>query len=106
MDRFEKVDKLVDTIMEDDMDRFEKVDKIVDAIMKLLPKDPDPDKFWCNGEEILTNTESEAECLADFFDQLYGEGTVTTGYYDPVDDERNGMVDKYTGYYYVDFCGN
>ena len=103
MDRFEKVDKLVDTIMEDDMDRIGKVDKIVDAIMKLLPKDPDPDKFWCNGEEILTKDGSEAECLANFFDQLYGEGIVNTGYYDPVEDERDGAVDKYTGYYYVSF---
>lgn len=103
MERIEKVDKLVNATMEDDMDRIEKVNKIVDAIMELLPKEPDPGRFWCNGEEILTSTENEAECLADFFDQLYGEGTVNTGYYDPEEDKRNNEVDKYTGYYYVNF---
>ena len=103
MERIEKVDKLVNAIMDDDMDRIEKVNKIVDAIMEILPREPGHNRFWCNGEEILVDTEVEAEYLADFFNQLYGEGTVNTGYYDPVEDERNGETDKYTGYYYVSF---
>ena len=102
MERIEKVDKLVNATMEDDMDRIEKVNKIVDAIMEILPREPGH-RFWCNGEEILVYTEDGAEDLADFFDQLYGERTVNTGYYDPEEDKRNNEVDKYTGYYYVNF---
>lgn len=29
---------------------------------------------------------------------------VNTGYYDPVEDERNHEVDRNTGYYYVTIC--
>lgn len=31
-------------------------------------------------------------------------GTVNTGYYDPIEDERNNEVDCNTGYYYVTIC--
>lgn len=92
-------------------DRICRVDDIIREIADLLPciyddevdddfkqthflRDPD-------GTEILSADESEIEALANFFDQLYGEGTVNTGYYDPVEDERNNEVDAYTGLYYV-----
>ena len=57
------------------------------------------------GDEILCTTESAVDALADMFETLYkvqGEDVlVNTGYYDPVEDERNGEVDRYTGWRYV-----
>lgn len=92
-------------------DRITKVDKIVREITSMLPciydevvtdeyksthfiTDPD-------GTEILSTDESEVETLANLFDQLYGQGTCNTGYYDPEEDRRNNEVDAYTGLYYV-----
>lgn len=91
--------------------RIAKVNDIFKAITDMLPMiydrevtnefkethfltDPD-------GTEILSSEENEVEAIANLFDQLYGEGTCNTGYYDPVEDERNGEVDAYTGLYYV-----
>ena len=97
-----------------DMDRIEKVDQIVKAITDMLPTIydscvtdeykathfvTDPDRT-----EILSSDESEVEALANLFDQLYGEGTCNTGYYDPVEDGRNGETDAYTGLYYVNIA--
>ena len=93
------------------MDRIEKADRVIRGITDLLPTIydrfvtdeyktthfvTDPDRT-----EILSSCESEVEALANLFDQLYGEGTCNTGYYDPGEDERNGEVDAYTGLYYV-----
>ena len=87
------------------MDRIEKVDKIINEIARLLPdvEERNGDEFCSDRDctEILSTNESEIEVLANLFDQLYGEGTVNTGYYDPEDDERNNEVDIYTGLYYV-----
>lgn len=93
------------------MNRIEKVDKIFRSIADLLPMIYDDcvtDDFKTsnfmvdpNGTEILSSEQSEVEALANLFDQLYGEGTTNTGYYDPKEDERNGEVDAYTGLYYV-----
>ena len=95
------------------MDRIEKVDKIFKMITEILPMIYD-DKVDVTDEfkathflvdpdrtEILSANESEVEAIANLFDQLYGEGTCNTGYYDPEEDERNGEVDAYTGLYYV-----
>lgn len=54
------------------------------------------------GNEILCDSEARAEAIGDFLEAL-GFNYVRTGYYDPVEDERNGEVDDYTGWYYVDF---
>ena len=92
-------------------DRICRVDDIIREIADLLPcihDDEIDDNFKQthflrdpDGTEILSADESEIEALANFFDQLYGEGTVNTGYYDPVEDKRNNEVDAYTGLYYV-----
>lgn len=61
--------------------------------------------IWSSGDEILCKTEEVADALADMFECLYRvqgeEILVNTGYYDPVEDERNGEVDRYTGWWYV-----
>lgn len=58
-----------------------------------------------SGDEILVKTESAADAIADMLEALYKaqgeEVLINTGYYDPVEDERNGEVDKYTGWWYV-----
>ena len=61
---------------------------------------------WSAGiGEILCKTESAADALADIIECLYeaqGENVyVNTGYYDPVEDERSGEVDSFTGWWYV-----
>lgn len=56
--------------------------------------------FWTDGEEILCKTEEQAEVIADFLEDV-GFDYVNTGYYDPIEDERNGEVDRYTGWWYV-----
>ena len=93
------------------MDRIEAVDKLIHQIVDLLPciydegiTDEYKETHFLtspNNMEILSSKESEIETLANFFDQLYGVGTVTTGYYDPDEDRRNGEVDAYTGLYYM-----
>ena len=92
-------------------DRITKVDKLIHEITALLPciydeevtddyklthfiTDPD-------GTEILSADENEVETLANLFDQLYGQGTCNTGYYDPEEDKQNNEEDAYTGLYYV-----
>ena len=87
------------------MNRIEKVDRIIEDIACLLPNvaERKGDEFCTDQDctEILSTNEFEIEALANLFDQLYEEGTVNTGYYDPKDDEMNNEVDVYTGLYYV-----
>ena len=69
-----------------------------------LPNCPIKD-IWSDGGEILCKTESIADSLANVFEDLYKaedeEVFMNTGYYDPIEDERSGEVDKYTGWWYV-----
>lgn len=77
-----------------------------DVIAERLRDYPEGD-IWSSGNEILCRTEEVADALADMFECLYGaqgeEILVNTGYYDPVKDERNGEVDIYTGWWYVQY---
>lgn len=61
--------------------------------------------IWTSGDEILVKTESAADAIADMLETLYKtqgeEILVNTGYYDLEEDERNGEVDRYTGWWYV-----
>ncbi len=93
------------------MDRIEKANHIVRSITELLPciynSEVDDDYKMSHfltdpdGTEILSSSEKEIECIANLIDQLYGEGTANTGYYDPEEDAKNNEVDAYTGLYYV-----
>lgn len=95
------------------MERTREVNGIINRIMDLLPSILDPevdDEYKANHfitdvtkEVILNASESKIEALADLFDQLYGYGfgSATTGYYDPIEDEKNNEVDIYTGLYYL-----
>ena len=61
--------------------------------------------IWTVGDEILCKTEEVTDALADMFECLYraqGEDIlVVTGYYDPVEDEKYGQVDRCTGWWFV-----
>lgn len=72
-------------------------------LIALLPHD-NGFRIWTVNEhddEILCENEQIAETLADMFDEIYGEPTVNTGYYDPIEDRNNNEADERTGYYYV-----
>ncbi len=60
---------------------------------------------WSDSGEILCKSESAADALADMFECLYKaqdeEVLINTGFYDPEDDARNGELDRYTGWWYV-----
>ena len=56
--------------------------------------------FFQDSEKILCQSEEKINALADLLDDL--GCTAITGYYDPEEDERNGTVDQYTGFYYLD----
>ena len=56
--------------------------------------------YWTDGEQILCKTEAEVDIIADFLEDL-GFDCLNTGYYDPIEDEREGCVDDHTGYWYI-----
>lgn len=60
---------------------------------------------WSAGDEILCKTESAADALADLLWQLYRsqdeDVVITTGFYDPEEDKRNGEQDRFTGWWHV-----
>ena len=79
------------------------IEDVFKMIFANLPNEPaKPGHFWSpESGEILIDNEVRAEAVADFIEDLVGGQIVTTGYYDPEEDERNGETDQYTGYYYV-----
>ena len=62
-------------------------------------------EIWSDGIEILCKTESAANAVADMIELLYQAQNecvyINTGYYDPVEDEKSGETDRYTGWYYI-----
>ena len=50
--------------------------------------------------EFIVATESEADTIANLFEAA-GCSDVNVGYYDPVEDEKDGCVDELTGKWYV-----
>lgn len=75
------------------------------AIIKLLQEHQSHNKhgYWTDGDDILCETEAQAEHLADFLEDI-GFDYVNTGYYDPEEDKRENCVDDHTGFYYVGIC--
>ena len=75
-----------------------------ETIVERLREEPSG-HIWSNGSEILCKTEDVADALADMLECMYKahgeEILVNTGYYDPVEDERSGETDRYTGWWYV-----
>lgn len=82
---------------------MEKVDWFEKITERL--RDYSDGEIWTNGDEILCKTESAVDAIADMLVTLYktqgDEILVNTGYYDPMEDEKNGEVDRYTGWWYI-----
>lgn len=82
------------------MERIDWFKEIADRL-----RDYSEGPVWSSGYEILCKTEAGADALADVFETLYAsqgeEILINTGYYDPVEDERNNEVDSFTGWWYV-----
>lgn len=83
------------------MERERRIREIIEHLCSYLPSAEDTNSFWFDRDEILCRKESQAEALADFFDDIYAYTTANTGYYDPEEDEYNGEVNSHTGWYYV-----
>ena len=87
-------------------DRIEAADKLWHHLCAMLPTAPNEEyTYWApwGEEEILSADAAAIDRIANLFDDLYGEGTTNTGYYDPAEDLRNHEVNERTGYYY---CSN
>ena len=66
----------------------------------------EPDGYiWSNGREILCKTKDIAEALADMLKRIYKvygiEIFINIGYYEPVKDENNGEINKYSDWWYI-----
>ena len=55
--------------------------------------------IWTNGDDILCDSETVANSIADFLDSIGFEAV--TGYFDHEEDTRSNETDACTGYYYV-----
>ena len=85
--------------------------ELLNMLLGHLPAEPrSPDSvagagFWSDGEMILCPTEAACELIADFLQALFQNSAlvVQTGYYNPLEDIRDGERDCYTGFYYISF---
>ena len=75
-----------------------------ETIVERLREEPSG-HIWSNGSEILCQTNDVADAIADLLECMYEahgeEIVIKTGYYDPIEDKRNGETDRYTGWWYV-----
>ena len=84
-----------------------KIERHVDWFYEIAERlrDYSDGQIWSDGIEILCKTESAANTVADMIELLYQAQNecvhINTGYYDPVEDEKSGETDRYTGWYYI-----
>ena len=64
----------------------------------------DEDSMWSDGDRIYCNSERLCDALAMVIKASDKDNSamVRTGHYDSTEDVRNGTVDEYTGWWYVD----
>ena len=104
-ERMKVYDWMDETFGEENVDYYD--------IIKYVSKersveDPNaPCIIWSDGDMILVQKEDVADYMADWIEVhcvVDGEPVdyVKTSYYDPIEDERDGCVDDYTGWYCVD----
>lgn len=87
------------------MENFEYAEKLFFAMMEALDNtEVENPKFWTDGEKILCKDEAAINGIADLLDDIVGYGVCCTGYYDPEEDKRSGLVDRYTGYYRLELA--
>lgn len=49
----------------------------------------------------MCETDSVANSIAELLESMGVTDVAITGYFDPIEDERNGEVNECTGFYYV-----
>lgn len=87
------------------MDNFQKAEMLFIAMMEALTStEVENPKFWTDAEKIMCKDEAAINGIADLLDDVAGYGVCCTGYYDPEEDKRSGLVDEYTGYYYLELA--
>ena len=59
--------------------------------------------MWTDGSELLVSEENLCNALADALDRTWDDHPVRTSHYDPAEDLRSGEVDRYTGWWCIDF---
>lgn len=75
--------------------------QILENLPTELQSCDDNPRMWSNGCDIMCETEVIANVIADFLKSIGVTDNATTGYFDPVEDERNNEVNECTGFYYV-----
>lgn len=63
--------------------------------------DGSPAIIWSDSEKILCEDKHVIDLIADMLDAQAGYAIACTGHYDRDEDEKSGMLDEYTGNYYV-----
>ena len=63
-------------------------------------------EVWSSGDEILCRTQEGCDAIADLLFQLYVSQdefvSIKTGLYDAEEDKRQGELDRFSGWYYID----
>lgn len=83
----------------------------MELFCKALPTEP-VGNIWTNGDEIFCRTSDSANTIAELLEYLAESEKldyaycISTGYYDPEDDKRDGYKNKYSGWYYVSIDSN
>lgn len=85
-------------------DDAEQEKNCINRLMSMLPKEAGG-SIWTDGNEILCESRSMANAVADMVEAMYKEAgsyaQATTGFYDPGEDARNGETNDHTGYWNV-----
>ncbi len=87
------------------------MNELLNMLLEHLPREPrsydtsDDPGFWSDGDMILCPSETDCGIVADFLQDMLRDSTVTvtTGYFDPFEDQRNNECDDYTGFHYISF---
>lgn len=107
----EEIKNIPKVLVSDDEDYpFSEAWEYIDKIANRLPDVWKHDVEWpeieiaTNGEEILFKYDRDCERIADLLDTyVFGSRECHTGYYDPVEDERDDCVDANTGWHYINW---
>lgn len=59
--------------------------------------------MWTDGEELLVSEEELCDKLANALDYTWDGHPVRTSHYDPSEDMKEQCVDKYTGWWCINF---
>lgn len=76
---------------------------IINALWTICNEHKHPRVIAAGDCEFLFDSETKADAMADVIELALNDRCGTTGYYDPIEDERDGCVDEFTGKWYASF---